>query len=393
VQRKRSSFVDEYLSGLKNVLDNIMNVDLAANGRKVEQYILTLLKSAEEADRRDAFSKTALFGETDFPVGQTKTLSELIESVRQVIENIEFKSIIEKYLDTGTLKKLACELIQVLWDKALENKKKKLVNELVRDVKQRLRLRTATMPVEDVELYEVSMDRKRVERFKEIVGFLKKETVVYAENIQGFRVEATKGPFLGAGEIKDASGVRTAFSDAFREYGDPYKYLRVLLANDSLGRSELYKLFVKIGYRILNRDGFEVSGGERSEFRLLQEIMDAQNYDVLLIDEPESSFDNLFLRSDVNQIMKEISKSMPVVVVTHNSTVGGSVGADYILYARKDLEDGRIVYRLFSGYPTDKKLLSRDGKLMSSHGIVMNSLEAGSDAYDSRRQGYEAIKD
>jgi ABC-type phosphate transport system ATPase subunit len=44
----------------------------------------------------------------------------------------------------------------------------------------------------------------------------------------------------------------------------------------------------------LNRDGFEVSGGERSEFRLLQEIMVAQNYDVLLIDEPESSFDNFF---------------------------------------------------------------------------------------------------
>ena len=160
---------------------------------------------------------------------------------------------------------------------------------------------------------------------------------------------------LGAGEIKEASGVKTAFSDAFREYGDPYKYLRALLSNESLSRSELYKLFVKISYRILNKDGFEVSGGERSEFRLLQEIMDAQNYDVLLIDEPESSFDNLFLKSDVNQILKEISESMPVVVVTHNSTVGASVGADYLLYARKELEDGKMVYRLFSGYPTDKK--------------------------------------
>jgi len=72
------------------------------------------------------------------------------------------------------------------------------------------------------------------------------------------------------------------------------------------GLSELYKLFAKISYRILNRDGFEVSGGERSEFRLLQEIKDAQNYDFLLIDEPESSFDNMFLKSDVNQIIREI---------------------------------------------------------------------------------------
>ena len=149
---------------------------------------------------------------------------------------------------------------------------------------------------------------------------------------------------------------------------------------------------MKISYRILNKDGFEISGGERSEFRLLQEIMDAQNYDVLLIDEPESSFDNLFLKSDVNQILKEISESMPVVVVTHNSTVGASVGADYLLYAKKELEAGKLVYRLYCGHPVDKQLVSLDDKTINSHEIVMDSLEAGLDAYDGRRQGYEAIK-
>jgi ABC-type dipeptide/oligopeptide/nickel transport system ATPase component len=392
VQRKRSCFIDEYLSGLKNVLDEIMNVDLDANDRGMEQYVATLLKSAEDADRRDSFSNTALFDEVEFPEGQSDTLSELIESVRQIIENIEFKPIIEKHLDFESLKRLACELIELLWDKALENKKKKLVNELVKAVKQRLKMRTSAVQVEDVDLYRVSMDRKRVERFTEIVGLLKREDVVFSESIQGFRVEAKKEPFAGAGEIKEASGVKTAFSDAFRLYGDPYRYLRALLSNESLTRSEIYKLFVKISYSILNRDGFEVSGGERSEFRLLQEIMDAQNYDILLIDEPESSFDNLFLKSDVNQIIKEISESMPVVVVTHNSTVGASVGADYFLYARKELEDGNVIYRLYSGYPTDKKLSSIDGETINSHEIVLDSLEAGTDAYDSRRLGYEAIK-
>lgn len=392
VQRKRSAFVDEYLSGLKNVLDSIMNIDLVANDRQVDQYVATLLKSAEDADRRDAFSKTALFDEVEFPIGQTTTLTDLIESIRQVIENIEYKAIIEKHMDPTSLKRLACELIDLLWDKALEDKKKKLVNGLVKDIKQHLKLRTSAVQIEDVDLYRVSIDRKRVERFMEVVHSLKREAVVYEESIQGFRVEAKKEPFAGAGEIKDASGVKTAFSEAFKEYGDPYKYLRTLMSNESLARSDLYKLFVKIGYRILNRDGFEVSGGERSEFRLLQEIMDAQNYDVLLIDEPESSFDNLFLKSDVNQILKEISESMPVVVVTHNSTVGASVGADYLLYASKGLEDGKVVYRIYSGYPTDKKLFSTDGKLINSHAIVMDSLEAGTVAYDSRRQGYETIK-
>lgn len=36
-----------------------------------------------------------------------------------------------------------------------------------------------------------------------------------------------------------------------------------------------------------------ISGGESAEFNLLQTIEDARNYDMLLIDEPESSFDNI----------------------------------------------------------------------------------------------------
>ena len=170
-------------------------------------------------------------------------------------------------------------------------------------------------------------------------------------------------------------------------------YLQTLLANESLTPSELYKLFAKISYRILNRDGFEVSGGERSEFRLLQEIKNAQNYDILLIDEPESSFDNMFLKSDVNQIIREISALMPVVVVTHNNTVGASIRADYLLYASKEAEGGNVVYRLYSGHPTDLKLSSLDGKTISNHEIMLNSLEAGPYSYNDRKEVYEAIKD
>lgn len=254
-------------------------------------------------------------------------------------------------------------------------------------------MRTSAVQVEDVDLYRISMDKRKVDRFSEIVKYLQREAVISEESIQGFSVVAKKGAFAGAGEIKSASGIKTAFKESFQEYGRPYDYLRTLLANDNLKPSELYKLFVKISYTILNRDGFEVSGGERSEFRLLQEIKDAQNHDILLIDEPESSFDNMFLNSDVNKIIREISRSMPVVVVTHNSTVGASIGADYLLYASKEAEGDNVVYRLYSGYPTDVRLLSLDGKTLNNHEVMLNSLEAGDYTYNERRNVYEAIKD
>lgn len=392
VERRRSRFSDDFLSGFKSVLDDVMNVDLDRNAREVDGYISTLLKSAEEANRRDAYSKTALFDETAFAVSDDKTLKDLIGSVRQLIENVDHRNIIEKHLDLSALKRLACDLIETLWTRSLENKKKKYVNGLIRDVKESLKMRSSAVQVDDIDLYRVAIEAKKVERFREIVEGLWREAVISEESIQGFKIIAKKRPFAGAGEVKLASGVKTSFKDAMKEYKDPYRYLQVLMSNDSLSQAELYRLFVKITYQILNRDGFQVSGGERSEFRLLQEIKDAQNFDMLLIDEPESSFDNMFLRSDVNEILSDISKSMPVVVVTHNSTVGASIGADYLLYTSKKLVEGKVIYRIYSGHPTDKRLHSTDGHSIANHEIMMNSLEAGKDAYDERRQGYEAIE-
>ncbi|MBN8757924.1 MAG: histidinol-phosphatase, partial [Variovorax sp.] len=179
----------------------------------------------------------------------------------------------------------------------------------------------------------------------------------------------------------------------FKKYKSPYAYLGELKVNEDVAPADYYKLFAKVSCRILNKDGYAVSGGERSEFRLLHEISDARNYDLLLIDEPESSFDNLFLKSEVNQILKSISETMPVVVVTHNSTVGASIGADYLLFTTKIIENGEARYQIFSGHPTDKTMRSMDGQAIASYETLLDSLEAGVQTYEKRMEAYEAIKD
>lgn len=392
VARKKSTFADKHLSPFKAVLDDVLNIDLRINRRRVEEYLETLLKLAEEAEKLDAFSRVALFNETQFEIGADKALNDLIGSVRQLIENIEHREIIDKYIDSNNLKALARELIELLWSKAYERKKLVLINDIVRDVKNKLQLRTSATQVKDVDLYKIIIEHKKTTKFNEITKLLQADKVIYEENFQGFKVVCKQRAFEGPGEIKNTSGQKVAFSDAYREYSNPYKYLIALKENESLTPSELYKYFACIEYEILNKDGFKVSGGERSEFRLLQEIKDAQNFDYLLIDEPESSFDNLFLKGEVNQMLKEISTNMPVVVVTHNSTVGASINADYIVYTSKEIEGGMIVYRRYSGHPSDKELCSVDGKKMNNFQVTMDSLEAGEIAYMERKSGYESIK-
>ena len=392
IQNSRSLFVNSYLSGVRDVIDEMVAVDLHADSVKLDLYVRSLIKSAAEADRQDAYSKTTLFREVEFNLVDVKALGELIESVRSIIDNIEFRDVIEKHLRLKDVMSLACELILELRNRTLDHQKKKLANETIRDIKSELGMRTSATQVAEVDLFEFCLNREKVAAFERLIKSLKSEATISNQGIRAFRVEAKRLPFTGAGEIKAASGTKLSFSEAFKKYGSPYEYLRELIKIESLAKSEIYRLFIRINYQILNRDGREVSGGERSEFRLLQHISDAQNYDVLLIDEPESSFDNLFLRSDVNSILKTISQTMPVVVVTHNNTVGASVGADYILYARKDLDDGVLSYRLYSGRPSDKTLKAINLRSIDSHLVIMNSLEAGSDAYEERKKRYEIIK-
>lgn len=393
ISRKRSQFSEEYLLEFKNVLNDVINIDLRANENQVSDYISSLLKSATEAKRKDSYSKVALFDESEFTVKGDTVLSALIASVRQLIENIEYRPTIEKHLDLNSLKSLACELIETLWEKESERNLKININGIVKDVKEMLRMRTSATQVVDVDLYQIKIDQMKAGRFEEITRGLQGESVISKVDVQGFSVVTSKAPFTGAGEIKAVSRSTAAFSDSYKYYKKPYDYLSSLKQNDALTPSEFYKYFVKINYKILNKDGYEVSGGERSEFRLLQEIKDAQNYDILLIDEPESSFDNIFLKTGVNQIIKDISTTMPVVVVTHNSTVGASIGADYLIYASKEMESSEVKYRLYSGHTTDKELVSLDGERRCNFDITLNSLEAGHNTYKERKQSYETIKD
>ena len=144
-------------------------------------------------------------------------------------------------------------------------------------------------------------------------------------------------------------------------------------------------------FDVVNNYNLSASGGERAEYNLLNEIKSSLEYDLLLIDEPESSFDNPFLKEEVNELIKDIAKKMPVILVTHNNTVGLSIKPDYILYTERSFDDekGEVTFNIFKGTPDSQFLISEDGKRILTKDVLMNSLEAGESAYNNRRDIYE----
>ena len=393
LSKKQGLFSKDYLLSLQQVIEDVLDIDLEEDERSIEQYVSTLLEFAKERERHDSFSKARIYSEDLFSDRNQKGLQDLIASTKNLISNIEFREIVDKHIERENLISLYLNLMSIYAEREEIRLKKAWVNDLTQIIKEKLQFRSAAPRIADVDLYSVALNKRKVKKFALIAILARSPGTPLRKQKRGFVVVAEVGPFGGAGEIKSTIKRQAAFSQAFAVYNDPYKFLQELKSiGDSLAPANFSKCFVKITYRILNKDGFDASGGERSEFFLLDEIEGANQHDMLLIDEPESSFDNKFLKEDVNAIIKEISSKMPVVLVTHNNTVGASIKPDYLLCTRKELEDGKVKWRIYSGYPTSKDLISPDGKALSTWDVMMGSLEAGSVAYEERRQSYENLK-
>lgn len=394
LSEKTSLFARDYLADLQDAVTNMLDIDIQADMLSIEQYISSLLNYARETSRHDAFSKATIYNEEPFSRKDLKGLERLISSTKQLVSNAEYRGVIEKHVELAALKALYVELMRVYRTHQELNDKKDWVNAAVHDIKEKLQRKSSAPSVAEVDLLKVAKNKKAVEKFEVLAKAARKPKTAHSKKKGSFEIVARVGPFAGSGELKSLSRSNKAFSAAFEKYDKPFEYLQELRKIGApVEASDFSKYLTKVEYKILNRDGMEASGGERSEFFLLDRIEGASTADVLLIDEPESSFDNHFLKDEVNEIIKEISKKMPVVVVTHNNTVGITIRPDFLLYTQKEVSSSEIKWRIFSGSPTSKKLVSVDGLEISTRDVLLGNLEAGVKTYEERSAAYEDLKD
>lgn len=398
VEKDKSATREEYLKEFRTVVEDVIVFDRRATKHKLEKYIETLLDFALSEQLQDEFSKATLFKETVYQVRQSQEeeLVHLLGAVLTLLNESSHKNTIGKYISDESLRKLFGDLTSQ-YKKLLDRRlKKEWVNGLVEDTRQQLESKTSSPRIDDrdVDFYQIKIERERVRRFNAIANAVKKEREVRETEVFGkFKIRAVASPYVGAQGMHDESGKQVSFANAFKKYNSPVAFLDELKNMEGLEKSELYKYFCKVTYQVLNEYGKKVSGGEMAEFNLLRVLKDARQYEMLLVDEPESSFDNLFLKQSVNKEIKDISKEMPVIVVTHNNTVGMLMMPDYMLYTQRKIVGGKDEYRIFSGAPGDKEFKTADGtKSIVSYDTLLNTLEAGEEAYDTRKRLYDSFK-
>lgn len=392
LSKKQRDESDAYLKQFRNVIDDVKNISLNNDDRNLQQYTDSLLKSASEVERQDLYSSTALFSERAYTFISSSKLPKLINATIELLDPGVYDELVGAHVSKNSLIRLLLALIGEHRNETLEIRKKEWVNELVDDIQHALNSESAVTPIVDVDFLEIVTNKRKVAKFEEITKELQKPRTIAEKRIQRFTIQERSVAITRPLDLKEISGRRASFQSAFDKYDNPYDFLMSLKDVPEIDSTSYYKFFTKIEFAILNEYQVPVSGGERAEFRLINEIDGASKFDMLLIDEPESSFDNIFLCSDVNATMKEIAKTTPVVVVTHNNSVGASIRPDYVIYTHREIVDREPVHKVYTGLASDSELVAKSGERISNSEVMLKYLEAGRTEYDERRRLYESLE-
>ena len=118
-------------------------------------------------------------------------------------------------------------------------------------------------------------------------------------------------------------------------------------------------------------------------------LNEAKNKPIILIDEPESSLDNAYIKSELNRELKKLAKNSMVVVITHNSTLGTLLEPDYLIITLKDDRGG---YSVMSGEFSSSKV--KDSVIdieEKSYEKFIEAMESGIDSYIKKGEIYASL--
>ena len=389
---KSSLFIQEYLDEFKTIVDRIQTIDLENERMKANGFLSTLIEFANNVEKHDSFAKVPLFSQQQFETSETNEIEALIQNVQNILDNVTYADLIKKHLNKKALIELFKDLVLISREIALRNTVTQYSNKIIEIVKKQLTVESNQDPITSFNLIKYAQNVYDIEMFERIACAIKSERTINEKRIGKFKVVAKRLPVSSASDLQRIYKKNVQFSQHYSLYKNPYLYLMSIKQANVIPVDQLFKSFVRIEYVVLNESGMRVSGGERAEFNLEQKLNDADEYEMLLIDEPESSFDNLFLKDYINSKIKNLSKKMPVFVSTHNNVVGASLKADYILFTDKTIVNGQTVFRVFGGEITSKELKTTNNETIKNRLVQLDCFEGGEESYIDRSHSYENIK-
>lgn len=394
IENEDNEFFDVYFRPLQDSINQYYREDFEVLEDAVRAYCAALIRFAEAPT--DEYSDRPIYRSEEFNYIEDDALEQvdinLRHAVRTLLNGGKRHDVVMEHLDPQSLINLEAQLRALMKSARLSRWQRAKCDEVVAAIKAELSKQSSRKPLPSVEpirdffklCYREKRLAKTLDSLKEPVElktveeykYLKKRTRLMQTNAREAR-KACKAT------IPPGTNIAGLFGDGITAENR----LSILRSFDPTVQAEACRLLFAIKGRIVLNDGSNatLSGGQRAEYLLLHRISNSAGKDVVLIDEPESSFDNPFLNSDVINLLNDVAERSTVFLVTHNNTLGVSLLPDRIIYTEKT-PDGE--YRVYSGELSSTMLVDVLGNECNREEKLLSTMEAGRHAYLERRIHY-----
>ena len=361
----------------------------------IENFLVDVKRFATEMARSKSSQKYLLFQETEFELSNINYIRSALTNIKDVIENEEIWNLLNKNSQKKSdFIEVYSELRDIYLKYRKDNELKQKINEIMRDVKSTVTARTGISNVQECSINNIF---HKLQLEKKIDSFLNQiivETPLKNERLHGYQICVNLIPYKNASQFQKEIGTQEAVNNdlikVYREK-DFITFLKRLKQKKFYNEANFAEYLLQKEVKLLDSEGVPASGGQAVGFALMLRLNEAKNKPIILIDEPESSLDNAYIKNELNKELKQLARNSMVVVITHNSTLGTLLEPDYLIITSKDNSGN---YSIMSGEFSSSKIKdSINGTEEKSYEKFIEAMESGMDSYTKKGEIYANLNE
>lgn len=288
----------------------------------IKTYMKNLRKHADTKTQNDSYSSARLFKRKILDREDCSDGHKVIAAVITILNSSRYSEALDSTVGRKRLIGLLKLVVEDTRTREIQNTAVQATNSATNAVQAKLN-RSSVDPYPDPMLPSIFEHEAFLDAFCKLVQLCWNERIVSDDqgaHFLKYSVIAERKRFTSATEVKKAMRLPSAVSLDGITKKPPRAYVNTLLDLNSTSQITNGLFDLHIGVR--DKRGSIPSGGQRTECVFLGKLSDAGSKRVVLIDEPESSFDNPFLDEDIARQIRRLGKNSTVFVTTHNQVLG-----------------------------------------------------------------------
>lgn len=385
---KFSDIGEKYKERWRTIFSTLIKIgSRKALTNDLRKYLDELKAYASTQTTLDSYAKCVLFKRKEIEEPDLDEAEDLIKSLLTLLKSENYAEVIQSTLGYEKIIQLLKFLVAIAREQQFQRICIQETNKITAAVKNRLNV-SAVSPYPEQVIPRIAMNLAFHKRASELLEECWKQQVVYCDGGKYFgqyTIIAMRKKFDTADAVKNAIGTASALGRITTK--PVQEYLDTLIEEcPQSGEDAALGLF-DVEVSIRDKKGATPSGGQRTECVFLGKLEEASGRKLILIDEPESSFDNPFLNDAISERLRKIGENAIVVVSTHNPVLGFSVEPQRVLITAY-IESSKE-YVVYEGSLRDQSLIGTNSETIPTREAMLQIFEAGKIPHDNRNAYYK----